>query len=305
MVRNREITDQFLLAYTENELGSVQNILYDKIKLNYSNIGMITGRENVLKSLAWQQNFDVRRVTVTNEMSYVSDNIQTTGLIAHHLVSHEKNNEFFPFVFGGKYVFSQNITTQQIEQISFVLEYQAENTIYAKGLWKLSNGRNDYSSLSSFDTGKILDSAEKEQDFRSLVNLFFWCLDTEDIPLLQQIVSDDFIITREQSVGEGRFEGRKALQNYIALTNSYYALDEHSIRINETTERGNGEIYVYAQHLTPHRLGTKKLNSITKYHSFFDEDIYILIDRNTFRLRSVTMKKAADVSPNGIRLLRY
>lgn len=304
MVRNREIVKQFLVAYTSNQLDSIKDILSESVEIDYSNITPVSGRDNVISALTWTQQFDVKRVTTTNTMEYFNDNVQIVGLIAHHLVSYEKNNEMFPFVFGGKYVFTINNTTQLIERISFVLEYQAENTVYMKGLWSFANGHNNYDLLSHFDTGKIYHKAVSERDIATLVNLFFWCLDTKDQDTLDILTAEDFNIARDQSVGHERFQADKeTLSAYIKATDNYYNFNQNSIRINEINE--NTVITVSAQHLTPHRLGTKKLNSMTKYHSFFDEDITVIINNSTLLIQSVDMKKVADVYYNGFDILEY
>lgn len=304
MVKTKEIVQKFLVAYTDSNLSSIPDILSDDIEINYSNISSAKGKDNVTDVLKWDYNFDVKRVTTTNVLSYTKDHYEYTGLIAHHLVSFEKNNEMFPLVFGGKYVFKVDLHTNVIDKIAFVLEYQAENTIYVKDKWKLSTGQNDYSLLSEFDTITVLQNAVKKKDMAGIVNLFFWCLDTNDLEILDKLCSDDFIISRDKSVGHGRFSSdKRELNKFIENTNQYYALNQNSIRINEIND--GDSITVTAQRLTPHRLGTKKLNSTTKYHSFFDEDISLIINSQTLKIESVDMKKAADVFYNGIKLLEY
>lgn len=304
MVKTKEIVQKFLVAYTDNNLASIPDILADDIEINYSNISSAKGKNNVTDVLKWDYNFDVTRVTTTNVLSYTKDHYEYIGLIAHHLVSFEKNNEMFPLVFGGKYVFKVNLHTNVIDKIAFVLEYQSENTIYVKGKWKLSTGQNDYSLLSEFDTITVLQNAMKEKDLHSIVNLFFWCLDTGDFDILDKLCSEKFTVSRDKSVGHDRFTSdKKSLNKFMENTNQYYALNQNSIRINKINY--GDFISVTAQRLTPHRLGTKKLNSTTKYHSFFDEDISLIINSQSLKLESADMKKAADVYYNGIKLLEY
>lgn len=304
MVKTKEMIQKFLIAYTENDLISIRDLLSDDIEIDYSNIPSARGFDSVASALKWDEQYDVKRVTTTNYLSYEAGHYEYIGLIAHHLVSFEKNNEMFPLVFGGKYVFKVNLHTKVIENISFVLEYQAENTIYVKDKWKLSNGQNDYSLLSGFDTITVLQNAFEKQDIRSIVNLFFWCMDTNDSEILDRLCSDKFTISRDKSVGHERFTADKSnLSQFILNTNNYYALNQNSIRINEINY--GDSVTVSAQRLTPHRLGTKKLNSTTKYHSFFDEDISIVLSRQSLKIESVDMKKAADVFYNGFQLLEY
>jgi hypothetical protein len=47
--------------------------------------------------------------------------------------------------------------------------------------------------------------------------------------------------------------------------------------------------------LIPYRLGTKKLNSSTKYNAYYDEDIIIRFKDN--KIADVEIKKIADFSP--------
>lgn len=304
MRKTKEMVQKFLIAYTENNLTGIRDLLSDDIEINYSNIPPARGVENVVSVLKWEDQYDVKRVTTTNYLSYTADHCEYIGLIAHHLVSFERNNEMFPLVFGGKYVFKINLDTGVIEKISFVLEYQAENTIYVKGRWRLSNGQNDYSLLSEFDTITVLHNALAKRDIHSIVNLFFWCLDTNDSEILDRLCSDKFTISRDKSVGHNRFRADKSnLYEFISETNHYFALNQNSIRINEVNCCDS--VTVSAQRLTPHRLGTKKLNSTTKYHSFFDEDISLILNNQSLQIESADMQKAADVFYNGFQLLEY
>lgn len=304
MVTIRQIINNFLTAYTDNCLDSIFELLDDQVVYQSTNLGTLKGAEQVIQKLKFGHDFDLSRVTTTNRLSYTENNTYIAGLIAHHLVSYEKNNELFPLVFGGKYVFHVNMDTRKITKISFVLEYQAENTIYVKGLWKQSNGRNDYTCISDFNTHTILENSMVNKDICSLVNLFFWALDTKEIHILKALADPSFSIMRDQSVGHDTFTSDiENIDEYITSTKEYFSLDQNSIRINSIEE--GPTITVNAQRLTPHRLGTKKLNSLTKYHSFFDEDIFIVLDANTLKIISVRMKKAADVYYNGISILEY
>lgn len=304
MVTNRQIINDFLIAYTKNQLETVQDILDEQCIYQSTNIGTLTGIDNIIQNLRFSNDFDIAHVTTTNRLNYIENNFYTEGLIAHHLVSYEKNNELFPFIFGGKYTFSINTESKKITKINFVLEYQAENTIYVKGLWKLANGFNNYACLKEFNTQLILKNSFKMRDISNLVNLFFWALDTGETDILTTMADASFIIERDKSVGHEKFTSDISnIEQFIEDTNKYFSLNQNSIRINSIND--DNDICVYAQHLTPHRLGTKKLNSLTKYHSFFDEDITVLLDRNTLKIKSVKMQKASDVYYNGFSILEY
>lgn len=305
MVNFKTMINSFLTAYTENKLHQITALLDDDIIFNSSILPPIHGRHDLLEQLSWNQKFDVMHVTTTNRMNYQVSDFYYEALTAHHLVSYEQYNQMYPLVFGGKYLFELNINTQKITKISFVLEYQAENTIYLKDHWNLSNGFNDYSILSNFDFDKVQKQSIANRNIRDLVSLFFWALDTSDIQKFKVLCDNHFQIARDQSVGHSRFiSDLSGLSEYLLKTRGYYALDQHSVKIN-SIEKNDPVLTISAQHLTPHRLGTKKLNSNTKYHSFFDEDITITMNSSTFKILSVDMKKAADVFYNGFHILEY
>lgn len=305
MVNYKMITNTFLTAFTENKLSTITDILDDDILFCSSILPEIRGYKKLIEQLSWNQKFDVMHVTVTNRMTDQSSDCYQEALTAHHLVSYEKYNQMYPLVFGGKYLFEINPETLKITKISFVLEYQAENTIYLKDRWNLSDGFNDDSILNDFHFDQVYTQALKSRNIQDLVSLLFWTFDTSDIQHLQTLCDDKFQIARDQSVGHSRFTSNLSdLSQYLKDTRTYYAMDQHSVRVNSVTEKGS-LITVYAQHLTPHRLGTKKLNSATKYHSFFDEDILITINSSDLKFISVDMKKAADVFYNGFEILEY
>ena len=305
MVNYKMIINTFLTAFTENKLSTITDILDIDILFCSSILPEIHGCKKLIDQLSWDQKFDVMHVTVTNRMSDQSSDCYQEALTAHHLVSYEKYNQMYPLVFGGKYLFEINSDTHKITKISFVLEYQAENTIYLKDRWNLSDGFNDYAVLNDFHFDHVYAHALETRNIPDLVSLLFWAFDTSDIHHLQTLCDDKFQIARDQSVGHSRFTSSLSdLSQYLNDTRAYYAMDQHSVRINSVTET-DGLITVYAQHLTPHRLGTKKLNSATKYHSFFDEDILITLNSPDLKFISVDMKKAADVFYNGFEILEY
>jgi hypothetical protein len=226
--------------------------------------------------------------------------------MAHHLVADEQGPTLFPFLFGGKYVFTIDTLANQITYISFVLEYQAENAFYVKGLWKLSNGYNDYSPLVHFNTAKALHAfnllSDRHEKLKAKADLFFWCLDVNDYETLKQLTADAFHIVRYRTMAAGKFEGDKnTIQDFIKESHDYYALDQYSVAFRNITVQ-NGKTVLVGQHLTPHRTGTKKLTVNTKYHSFFDEDVFITFDAED-KIENVDIKKAVDVHYNGFDIL--
>lgn len=308
MVKTKELINEFLIAYINNDLEQHRSILHQDIQLDYSNLGIMKGKSSVLDKLSWHQNFDIKRVTTTNYLSYEEAEYEYVGLIAHHLVAYEKNNELYPLVFGGKYVFKIDLATQLIKNISFVLEYQGENTIFVKDYWILASKNHSYNSFKDFNLFELLNQMECLPDknkYSQLSKLFFWCLDTKDLEILYRVITPDFTISRDKSVGHDKFKANaETLDSFITLINDYFDLDQSSVRITEVIEENDFYI-IQAQRLTPHRLGTKKLNSITKYHSFFDEDITLWINKKTSKIRSINMSKAADVFYQGFPILEF
>lgn len=304
----KQIVNEFLTAYIKNELESHTHILDENIRLEYSTLGSITGIDALLNALKWKHAFDVAHITTTNSMEYTSSNHQILACMVHHLVSYEKNNEMYPLVFGGKYVFEIDLMKEKISEIRFVLEYQAENTVYVKGLWKLAQDNRNYEPLSLFDTSyyyQMIKMCTKEKKIKENINLFFWCLDTAEINILENLIDSTFTISREQSIGNELFESdTSSLVSFIKKTNAYYSLNQNSICISSIKDE-DFKIIISAQRLTPHRLGTKKLNSLTKFHSFFDEDITIELNKEDLTLHKIIMKRAADVHYNGFEILEF
>ena len=313
MVNNyQRIIDDFLVAYTTNELQKHFHLLTETVEISYSNIGQAIGLKQVLTKLAWNLNFNINMVTTSNRIGYTSKGKYIDALIAHHLIGFEENNELFPLLFGGKYVFVIDIKTEKIEKIFFVLEYQTENTSFVKTTWKLTNGFNDYTSFSIFNPNTALEFIKREtlnviETAIALSKLFFWCLDTQDKDFLLNVVSDDFKIVRDSNNENIYFQGNKTnLLDYISDTNQYFDFNQHSIKINKSENLGT-EIRILAQHLTPQRMGTKKINTLTKYHSFFDEDIEIVCSsaEQQLTIKSVKICKAVEISYNSFMIVNY
>ena len=304
----QELIDNFLIAYITNDISECSRYLSDSISIQYSNIGYRTGKQQVLEALKWNEDFDVKHITTTNTLSYQTKNKTVTGLIAHHMVSYEKNNEMFPFIFGGKYVFITDTTDNLIEKINFVLEYQGENTIYMKGKWNFTESDIVYSALKPFNFSELYSHITclitSEERIKQLCSLFFWLLDIGDLNTISQLISDDFTISREPYVGHTNFSANKDnLKSFIQATKNYYNLNQYSICFNNIYTDANDTV-LDAAHLTPHRLGTKKRSYLTKYHSFFDEDVVIRLNAKE-KIKSVIFTKSADVHYNGFQLLKY
>lgn len=84
-------------------------------------------------------------------------------------------------------------------------------------------------------------------------------------------------------------------------------MSQYSVAIDGARYISDTEVNVTAQHLTPHRPGNKKLNSLTKYHTFFDEDIELtwIMEGEWLKLKAVTIKRAADLAYYGYKIKNY
>ncbi|MDT2659224.1 hypothetical protein P7E02_05055 [Enterococcus hulanensis] len=312
MVNYQNIINTFLVAYTEKDLKTMSSILVPDIRISFSNLGSFEGNKNVVKALTFEDNFSISSISTTGSMGYSLNDKYINAITAHHMVANEKYNILYPFTFGGKYVFVINNVTNLIEEIYFVLEYQAENTSYFINKWGFSTGKNEYDILESYDPSTFLGSLKFEKDtvkkIKMISSLFFWCLDTYDSDTIFKLITPDFFMQRDQSVGDKVFSCTKGnLQKFILDTKNYFDLDQNSLAINDI-KLDDEVATVLGQHLTPHRLGTKKLNALTKYHTFFDEDIMIEFsksDKSDLKIKKIVMTKAADVHYNRISILNY
>lgn len=299
------IIEAFLISYTKNDVDKLYELLSEDVTIDYSNLGRVQGIDNVIKKLSWEENFDITRVTITNELFYNDNSKITFGLIAHHLVAYEKNNELFPLVFGGKYVIE--IDDNKIRKVSFLLEYQNGNTIYVKGKWKLAQNHKDYSIVNEFNLEKVYQKSISEKNYIDLVKLFFWCLDTKNLSFAKQMITTDFSIKRPFTVGKGMISGTyDTLEKYVDEDDAYYDLNQYSLKFNNIDEKDT-IVQISAQHLTPHRTGTKKLNSLTKYSSFFDEDVSIELikSKEKILIHKINIIKGSDVANIFNEIVRY
>lgn len=297
MERNyQKLIRKYLISDMKSDKEELQRLLSDDACIQYSNLGVYQGVDSIIQKLCWKNEpFDVNRVTTTNEMHYKDGNKMVVALIGHHLAAYEKNNELFPLVYGGKYIFE--IEENKIKKVSFLLEYQNGNTIYVKDKWKLAGNKKNYEILNSIDLQAIYDDTMKNDDYLTLLKLFFWCIDTNNINFAVSLVTDDFTISRSLSFGSEKIEGTKlTLDEFVKRDNSYYSLNQYSFKFNEI-KQDLKEIQVYGQHLTPHRIGTKKLNSLTKNSSFFDEDLRVKIrkDSESYYIQSINLNKGTEV----------
>jgi hypothetical protein len=302
----QKITDRFLVAYVKNQTSVMEELLAENCKMHFSNLGDVYGKSDILRSLSWEETFDVRTVTATNYLEYTKDGFGYVTLMAHHLVAYEDISELFPFCFGGKYVFLID-PDNKIQEISFVLEYQTENTALVKGKWKLSNGLNQYDTLSCFDFSlmqQVIAKEPKADRLSDYTKLFFYCMDTGNQNVLTALIDPSLHILRPKTMGGGIIEGTaETFGTFLDESRSYYHFDQYSIAVDHQEEK-DGKTVLYAQHLTPQRLGTKKLNPANKYHSFFDEDIEITFSEAE-RIQDITFSKVTDIHYNGFDILHF
>lgn len=308
MGRDREVIRAFLTAYVKNDRDVLARTLDENVELNYSTIGVHHGREAALRALAWQEDYNVHTVTVTNQLPYSDGERDVVGLIAHHLIGNERGSELFPLVFGGKYVFTLCRKTGRLLRICYAQEYQAENTLYIRH-WRLAGHEGAYSAIEDFDPRRALaglEDAPLAEQAAAVCKAFFWAADTGNTELVRALADPEIHALRYKTMSYGSFEssGADALSDFFAQCRAYYAMDQYSFAIRGVEEREDS-VVLTASHLIPHRTGTKKLNVNTKYHSFFDEDITVSMKRTPqgLRILDVTMKKIADVHYNGFELL--
>ena len=310
MESSHYLIEQFLIAYTKNQLSKIIDILDENITIHYSTIGFHSGINNVLNILKFNQLFDINTVTISNEISYNDNEIDNFYLIVHHLLANESESELYPLCFGGKYVFKINTVTNKIIEINYSQEYQVENTLYIKD-WNFAKKVSDLSIIaSSFDINRAYSSIMKTNDINKiasdLVKLFCLALDSNNIDFINQIVTDDVHLVRPKTMSYGQFEAlnKSEIPQFINDTKEYYSMDQYSITINHIQNKEN--ITLNLSHLIPHRTGTKKLNVNTKYHSSFDEDITITLINNNNKLliKEFICNKITDIHYNGFNLLR-
>jgi hypothetical protein len=286
MAGNYEMIDQFLSAFLRNDCADIASVLDDNISIDFSTVGKHQGKKDVLKALEWKS-FEIHTITVTNELSYLLENgYKKVALIAHFMAGFERGPQLYPVCFGGKFVFT--LYKNKILKITYVQEYQAENTLFIKE-WKLAKRISNLSSL-DFDLNQIL---AKNPDKKTLVKVFFWALDGKDMDILQAISDSNLHISRLRTMSYGpKFEANSfdTLEHFIDESKNYYSMDQYSLTI-----RNEDENSVTASHLIPYRLGTKKLNSSTKYNAYYDEDIIVRFKDN--KIADVEIKKITDFSP--------
>jgi hypothetical protein len=309
MGRNYEIIDRYLNSWLKNNLRLNDEILDDNISIHYSTIGDYQEKQSVLNALAWDADYAISTTTITNCMEYTDAAGIHAALIAHHMIANEKGPYLFPLCFGGKYVFLLERDGSRIKSVSYAQEYQAENTLYIKN-WHLADRISDLGFISDFQIEKYVDDAYRKSDCREIAadlsKAFFWALDAQNFGILNQLTSKDIHIKRLKTMSYGAFEiyNQSQLPKFIQESKNYYSMDQYSFTIRGTEETKNS-IVVHTSHLIPYRLGTKKLNTNTKYHSFYDEDIDITFikDGNKYVITDINMKKIVDVHYNGFEVL--
>lgn len=304
-----EIVNKYLVAYLDNDKNTLEKIVDQNIKAVYSTIGKIKGKKELIEKLYWKEEYDIRTVTTTNVMSYYDNGYIIIGLIAHHLIANERNRQFYPLSFGGKYVFKLNKSDAKIEDVYYAQEYQVENTMYIKS-WEFAKRIPDLAAIHCFDLQKMLTQADNkslEERLREYTYIYFWALDTRNEEVLRQMSKDDLHMLRYKTMSYGKFEfkGIEGLSNFIDENRNYYMQDNFSITIRKVLYNED-KIIVKASHLLPSRTGTKKLNINTKYHTFYDEEIFVTFEKeaDTYKVADVAMEKLADVQLNGYKLLR-
>lgn len=300
--------DTFLHAFTTNNREALKSVLADDVQINFSTIGTHQGLENVCNALAWNENYMIHTVTVTNVMSYKENGSTVTALIAHHMIANERGPELYPLCFGGKYVFTTDDKTGKITKVDYAQEYQVENTLYIRH-WNLATRISNLAAVDCFDLDKAYDAAvaisDPEQVAIALSYLFFWAVDKKDMGMIRKLAAENLHMIRMKTMSYGKFEtsGIENVEQFIDESKAYYSMDQYSISVNNVASTDD-KIIVNTSHLIPYRLGTKKLNVNTKYHAFFDEDIIITFTKtdNGFRIEDVTMKKIVDIRSHGFEI---
>lgn len=302
--RSLDIVKEFLVAFSRNELEAHKELLSEDAQADFSAIGLLQGRDQILKKMRLPEDFSDQSVTIVNALSYEEEDRTIISLIGQHFNAYEDDPYLFAVVFGGQYAFV--VKNGRIEKIVFVLEYQAENTYYLHE-WKLSNGHNDYSGYHSvYDGMKQLKAIEALNDdcvkAEKLTKLLFSSMNTKDLAVLDELLDEDASFSREKTYSSGVYEaGKKDISEFLSKVENYYDLNEYGIRVNSIKENDAGYL-ADIQLLSPQRLNTKKLQIGNRYHSFYDEAGHVQFDRD-LKVREVKLEKVADIYYNGFDLL--
>lgn len=296
--------DTYLKAYSCGQLETVKDILSENFVADYSNLGRFEGRDAALKGLAFKRSYDDQTVTVLGRMSYQEGDKTVVALIGQHMNLTADIPVIHPVVYGGKYVFILN-ADGRIEKVSFVLEYQGENTFYLSH-WKLAKKVRDYTILSDFDPGKALEHIRAQDDeklrVRDTMRLLWWSMDTHNFSLLGELIRPEAVLSREKTYANGTMEGTGTdVAGWLETVESYYALSQHGYQINEIKKTADGW-QVTAQLLSPHRLNTKKMHNANKYHSFFEEECTAKLD-SELKITELKSIKMAEIKYNGFDIL--
>jgi len=294
----KDIFKEFLKALLAGDAKKIADYMGEDTCLHMNMVREASALK-LADALKVPDDFQVRVSTVTNCMEIENENDTILFATVHHLLALDREQQIYPFLFGGKYRFVLDKTKKKIKDVWFDLEYLSGNTYLVRKQW-----------MPLVQTKRIIPDEElqtemgKDTPEESLYR-FFWALDTCNEELLRAVSAENLQIVRAGVDGDSyECGGIEHAEAFMKRDKDYYSQNQYSIHVNSKEYANENEVVIHAFHLYPANTGNKHLGSQNKYTQFYNEIITARLEKGElWKVQSVEFRRKENPTPYGYEIL--
>lgn len=283
------VVTNFFNNYIDSTLENFENF-DENVNINYSTLGQICGKENVVKSLTIPESFDFRYNVISNVLEYKKEEYDIViANVFHFLVKESKSynvnsatsyikGQVFPLIFGGKYKFY--VKDGLISKIYFDLDAQFGNTYWLKyvlGYKPFEETAKETRKVKLDEGANITGKNDKDIIINKISELLL-IADSVQPELVNDCATADSKYIYKNSTYAGRMNKEKeadltknkTMKEFVETNKEEKQQNHHSYKMSALEINGN-EAQATLILFDPTKLGFKHFYLNTIYQLYFDE----------------------------------
>lgn len=269
----RNLLENYILSLEKRDAIHFMNLFDQSMEARFSNIGSFKDASLLFWHLIFDEKINFQKNDICNLVIRVDQQKAVMSAYVMSLIGIDDGTTFFPFQFGGKYVFKMKKDTKwKIKEILYDLDWYKGNSSFVDN-WKLI----DYKAfaghapmiISEIDSPwaqiKVKQNVPDEYLIKETLFKYSFGLDNCDFSLHKSSYVDDIKFFNGDKLAYKN--SREILMDFKRLNHKEHTL-EHAIKVCDVQVMGDHAI-LHGLRIEPHRIGSKNINIETKENSFF------------------------------------
>lgn len=273
----KKIFELFVSAMEKDNFSFCRRFMKTDVCGRFSTIGGFSGIDELLDKLRWRgEPYEDHVIRITNFAVHYDENKAQQSAYIQGQISKEEQEFLHAFLYGGHFAVSYERDGEnwKISEIRFDMDYVSGNTDFVKGKWSLINyqffmGQKLTSSvIGELDSPWIRCPGQtglsEEEKIMDTSYHYAFAMDTADFTSLMTTYDDEV----HAVMPHGTFQGKRDFTAYFKYVRLKEPTFSHAVVVKDIVIKGDmAEVTLYRTE--PHRIGTKVLTCINRYHVFF------------------------------------